>query len=121
MTSSTRVTTAPRLLGGGFSERVGCIEVMDNSFIGNGAIVMYDVRIAENNIIAAGSVVTKSTEPNSVYAGVPARKIGTFDGSAAKRRAMEESGHVATVARNQALTAEEAVHAWEVFEKRNNE
>lgn len=109
------------LVGGGFSERVGCIEVMDNSFIGNGAIVMYDVRIAENNIIAAGSVVTKSTEPNSVYAGVPARKIGTFDGSAAKRRAMEESGHVATVARNQALTAEEAVHAWEVFEKRNNE
>ena len=94
---------------------------MDNSFIGNGAIVMYDVRIAENNIIAAGSVVTKSTEPNSVYAGAPARKIGTFADSAAKRKAMEDMGLVTTVERNQGLTSEEAKRAWEVFEKRNNE
>lgn len=108
------------LVGGGFSERIGCIEVMDNSFIGNRAIVMYDVRIAENNIIAAGSVVTKSTEPNSVYAGVPARKIGTFADSAAKRKAMEDMGLVTTVERNQGLTSEEAKRAWEVFEKRNN-
>lgn len=62
---------------------------------------MYDVRIAENNIIAAGSVVTKSTEPNSVYAGVPARKIGTFADSAAKRKAMEDMGLVSTVEPNQ--------------------
>ena len=93
---------------------------MENSFIGNGAIVMYGVRIAENNIIAAGSVVTKSTEPNSVYAGVPAKKIGVFADSAAKRKAMEDAGLVATVKRNQALTAEEAKHAWEVFERKNN-
>ena len=106
--------------GGGFSERIGCIEVMENSFIGNGAIVMYGVRIAENNIIAAGSVVTKSTEPNSVYAGVPAKKIGFFSDSAEKRKAMEDAGLVATVKRNQSLTAEEAKHAWEVFERKNN-
>ena len=93
---------------------------MENSFIGNGAIVMYDVRIAENNIIAAGSVVVRSTEPNSVYAGVPAKKIGAFSDSAVKRKAMEGVGLVATAKRNQALTDEEAKHAWEVFEKRNN-
>lgn len=104
-----------------FSERVGCIEVMDNSFIGNGAIVMYDVRIAENNIIAAGSVVTKSTEPNSVYAGVPAKKIGAFDASAAKRKAMEEAGRIPTVQRNQSITQEEIRHAWDVFDANKDE
>lgn len=104
-----------------FSERVGCIEVMDNSFIGNGAIVMYDVRIAENNIIAAGSVVTKSTEPNSVYAGVPARKIGAFEASAAKRKALEEAGRIPTVRRNQSITQEEIQHAWDVFDAHDDE
>ena len=108
------------LVGGGFKERVGCIEVMDNSFIGNGAIVMYDVKIAENNIIAAGSVVTKSTEPNSVYAGVPARKIGSFTDAASKREAMEKAGLVPTVSRNQAMTPEEAEFAWQVFYEKND-
>lgn len=102
-----------------FMERVGCIEVMDNSFIGNGAIVMYDVRIAENNIIAAGSIVTKSTEPNAVYAGAPAKKIGTFTDSASKRKALEEAGLVATIERNQTITPEEVQRAWSVFNKKN--
>ena len=104
---------------GGFKERVGCIEVMDNSFIGNGSIVMYDVKIAENNIIASGSVVTKSTEPNSVYAGVPARKIGTFSDSASKRLTMEKAGLIATIEHNQAMSAEEVRHAWNVFRRKN--
>lgn len=107
------------LVKGSFMERVGCIEVMDNSFIGNGAIVMYDVRIAENNIIAAGSVVTKSTEPNAVYAGTPAKKIGTFTDSAGKRKVLEEAGLVATIERNQSITPEEVQRAWIVFDKKN--
>lgn len=60
-------------------------------------------------------VVTKSAEPNSVYAGIPAKKIGTFTESANKRRALEEAGLIATVARNQSITAEEIQHAWDVF------
>lgn len=34
------------------------------------------VTIGEGSIIAAGSVVTKDLEPYSIYAGVPARKVG---------------------------------------------
>lgn len=44
-------------------------------WIGYGAIVMSGVHIADGSIIAAGSVVTKDTEPYSINAGIPARKI----------------------------------------------
>jgi carbonic anhydrase/acetyltransferase-like protein (isoleucine patch superfamily) len=54
----------------------GCT-IEDNVLIGMGAIVMDHARIGENSIIAAGSVVLENTivEPNSLYAGVPAKKI----------------------------------------------
>ncbi|MCB6994502.1 acyltransferase [bacterium 210820-DFI.6.37] len=60
-------------------ERIGCIEIMDNVFIGAGVTILYDVRIGSNVIVAADSVVTKDLQPNSVYAGVPARKIDSID------------------------------------------
>lgn len=44
-------------------------------WIGYGAIIMSGVHIADGSIIAAGSVVTHDTEPYSIYAGVPAKKI----------------------------------------------
>ena len=41
---------------------------------------MYGVTIADNVIVAAGSVVSKSiTESNVIVAGCPARVIGTWD------------------------------------------
>lgn len=64
----------------------GCIEVMDNVFIGIGSIIMSNVRIGENSIIAAGSVVTKDVPSNSIVAGVPARIIGNFDDLVQKRQ-----------------------------------
>ena len=44
-------------------------------WIGFGAVVMSGVEISDGTIIAAGSVVTHDTEPYSIYAGVPAKKI----------------------------------------------
>jgi acetyltransferase-like isoleucine patch superfamily enzyme len=75
-----------RFDGAPFSEQLGCIEIMDNVFIGAGVSIMYNVRIGSNVIIAAESVVTKDCEPNSVYAGIPARKIGTFQSFVEKRK-----------------------------------
>lgn len=54
----------------------GCIEVMDNVFIGLGAIIMPGVRIGENAVVAAGAVVCKDVKPWSIVGGVPAREIG---------------------------------------------
>jgi carbonic anhydrase/acetyltransferase-like protein (isoleucine patch superfamily) len=54
----------------------GCT-IHDNVLIGMGAIVMDHAEIGSNTIIAAGAVVTEKmkVEPNSVYAGIPAKKI----------------------------------------------
>lgn len=60
-------------------EKIGCIEVMDNVFIGSGCRILYNTRIGTNVIIGAGSLVNKDIPDNSVYAGVPARFICTFD------------------------------------------
>lgn len=57
----------------------GSIVVGDNVFIGIRTIILPGVVIGDNVIIGAGSVVSKNLDSNSVYAGVPARKICTID------------------------------------------
>ena len=53
-----------------------CIE--ENVWIGAKACILYGVTIGKTSVIGAGSVVLKSTESNSVYVGVPARKVKTI-------------------------------------------
>jgi len=54
----------------------GC-QIEDNVLIGMGATVMDRAIIGSGAIIAAGAVVLEGTqvEPNTIYAGVPAKKI----------------------------------------------
>lgn len=50
--------------------------VIDNgAWIGANATILPGITIAKGCVIAAGAVVTKSTEPNGLYAGVPAKRI----------------------------------------------
>lgn len=51
------------------------IIIEDDVWIGAGARVLDGVTIRKGTVVAAGAVVTKSTESNSIVAGVPARKI----------------------------------------------
>lgn len=57
----------------------GPIIIGDNVFIGLNTIIMPNVKIGNNVVIAAGSVVTKSIEADKVVAGVPARIIKEID------------------------------------------
>lgn len=58
----------------------GCV-IHDSVLIGMGAIVMDDAVVESNVIIGAGAVVPAGMrcEANSVYAGVPAKKIKDLD------------------------------------------
>ena len=98
-------------------ERIGCIEIMDNCFIGANTIILYDTRIGPNVIIGSGSVITKDCEPNSIYAGCPAKKIGTFEEFVKKRILNESSGDFSTTVHNQNLTEEEVAKAWADFNR----
>ena len=51
------------------------IVIQDYAWIGAGAILLPGVEIGEGSVVAAGAVVTKSVQPYSVVAGIPARKI----------------------------------------------
>ena len=99
-----------------FHEHIGCIEIMDNVFIGNHAIVLYGTKIGPNVIVAAGSVVNHDCKPNSVYAGVPAKRVGSFDDFVQRRKDNETKGLFAVTAHNQALEDEEILNAWNIFD-----
>lgn len=48
----------------------------NHAWIGANAVVLPGVHVADGTIVGAGSVVTKSTEPYTIVAGVPAEKVG---------------------------------------------
>ncbi|UZH54650.1 acyltransferase [Salinimicrobium tongyeongense] len=52
------------------------VSIGNNVWIGANVIILPGVSIANNSIIAAGTVVTKSIDTeNGIFAGVPAKKI----------------------------------------------
>ncbi|MGN7212979.1 acyltransferase [Brachybacterium paraconglomeratum] len=51
------------------------ITVGDGAWIGAGAILLPGITVGAGSIIGAGAVVTSDCLPDSVYAGVPARKL----------------------------------------------
>lgn len=57
----------------------GRIVIKDNVFIGANSTILPGVTINENVVVGGGSVVAKDLEANSVYAGVPAKKIRSLD------------------------------------------
>lgn len=61
----------------------GC-SVSNNVLIGMGSIIMDNAIVPENVIIAAGAIVLEGSEleTNSIYAGIPARKIKSLSSSA---------------------------------------
>ena len=57
-------------------ESVGKIDIRDNVFIGYQAVILPNVTIGPDAIVASGAVVTKDVAPGDIVAGVPARPIG---------------------------------------------
>ncbi|MEC9015382.1 MAG: acetyltransferase, partial [Gemmatimonadota bacterium] len=59
----------------------GRIVETPKTIIGRGARITYHatilagVHVADDSMVGAGAILTKSTEPHCVYAGVPAKKV----------------------------------------------
>jgi len=58
------------------TQESGPIVLEEDIWIGANAVVTSNVKIAKGCIIGAGAVVTRDTEPNGVYLGVPAKRVG---------------------------------------------
>lgn len=98
-----------------YTERIGCIEIGNNVFIGADAKILYDVKVGDNVIIAAGALVNKDVPSNSVVGGVPARVIAPFDEYLSKRREFRIE-HPANNAK-QEISPECETEMWERFRK----
>jgi len=57
------------------------VYIEKNAWIGENVSILKGVRIGENSIIGAGSVVTKNVPPNCIVGGVPAKIIKQLNGS----------------------------------------
>lgn len=55
------------------------VRIGRGSWIGTAAVVLPGVTVAPGCIIGAGAVVTRDTEPDSLYTGVPARRVRGLD------------------------------------------
>lgn len=96
-------------------ERIGCIEIGDNVFVGSGTHILYDTKIGNNVIIGTCSVVTKDIPDNSVVAGVPARVIGSFDDFV--KKALNSDRYPDELKpKGQVISAELAKFLWEKFD-----
>ena len=90
-----------------FKKQYGCIEIMDNVFIGADSIILPGVRIGPNAIVAAGSVVARDVLPGEIVGGSPARTIGSFD-KLVRRRSRHPKGR------------QDEDRLWEQFEYRHS-
>lgn len=59
--------------------KIGRVLLRKNCFVGARAVIMPGVTVGENAIVAAGSVVVKNVEPNTVVGGNPAKFITYID------------------------------------------
>jgi acetyltransferase-like isoleucine patch superfamily enzyme len=61
-----------------YRDRLNCapIRIRRFSSVASNVVVFAGCEIAEGSVVGAGAVLTKNTEPWTIYAGVPARPIG---------------------------------------------
>lgn len=99
----------------GAREKLGCIEIMDNVYISMGVVILPNVRIGRNCIIAANSTVVSDIPENSIVAGNPAKIIGRFDTFLAMRK-IQANQNVRF--KNHELPSEVSALKWEQFYKK---
>jgi len=106
--------------GGGttFHEKLGCIDIGDNVFVGSGTRILYNVKIGSNVVIGSGSIVNRDIPDNSVAAGVPARVIGSFE-DFVRKQLKEDSYPLELSPKKEAIKQELADLLWKKFDEKH--
>ena len=87
------------------------ISIGDNCFLGQNSTIMYGCTLANNIIVASGSVVCNSFgEENIIIGGNPARKIGTWDELKCKGNQ--------SMKRKEALSAAKSKEDWKFIKRK---
>lgn len=68
--------TARRIRDQGFQPSRGGIVIGDDVWLGANVVVLDGAMIGQGCVVAAGSVVRGELEPYSIYAGIPATRVG---------------------------------------------
>lgn len=68
---------ARRIRDQGFQPSRGGIVIEDDVWLGANVVVLDGAVIGKGAVIAAGSVVRGAVEPYAIYAGAPAKRVGT--------------------------------------------
>ena len=76
--------------------KIGRIDIKENCFIGDSAIVLPGVTIGPNSIVGSGSVVTNDVPPYTIAAGNPARVLSSLEEYIKKIKAMSENKKIFT-------------------------
>ena len=98
-----------------YTERIGCIEIGDNVFFRSNAKILYNVKIGNNVIIAAGALVNKDIPSNSVVGGIPAKILSSFDEYRSRRREFYVKNPANNAKQEISPACEEEM--WEMFRK----
>ena len=94
-----------------YPEKIGCIEIGDNVFIGAGTSINYNVKIGSNVIIGACSLVTKDIPDNCVAAGVPAKVISSFEEYIEKRN----TDNISNASGTESISSDIETEQWRLF------
>jgi acetyltransferase-like isoleucine patch superfamily enzyme len=71
----------------------GEVVVEDLAILFTNVVVLPGVRIGRGAVVSAGTIVNRSLEPWGVYAGTPARRLGTRDSALVEREAARMKDH----------------------------
>lgn len=80
-----------------WTETIGCIDIGNHVFIAAGCYISYNVKIGDNVIVTANSVVTNDVPSNTVVRGNPAKVVCSLSQfltmKAARKSYPQEFGH----------------------------
>ncbi len=67
------------------------VRIDDDVMIGANAVVLEGVHVGKGAVVAAGAVVTQDVAPNTMVAGVPARKMKDIDDQTRSKTELEDT------------------------------